>query len=103
MKVQEYSCPSCTISALTRYGQTVLQTFYSAAQTLGAAVSDPPRSSASLFAQQRAFHTGLGDVDVAVLWPPDYSPVTLARPVTRLLYWWSHGYVSVPCDSIMVP
>jgi hypothetical protein len=42
---------------------------------------------------QAAFHEGLDDVDVAVIFPPNTTDITqtVLRPVTRLAFWWSHG------------
>lgn len=42
---------------------------------------------------QAAFHEGLEDVDVAVIFPPNTTDITqtVLRPVTRLAFWWSHG------------
>lgn len=44
---------------------------------------------------QGPFHNNslLAPVDIALLWPPEYSPVMpiVSRPVTRLVHWWSHG------------
>eukprot|EP01138_Halocafeteria_seosinensis_P005791 gb/GECG01005920.1/.p1 GENE.gb/GECG01005920.1/~~gb/GECG01005920.1/.p1 ORF type:complete len:486 (+),score=31.81 gb/GECG01005920.1/:1-1458(+) len=56
-------------------------------------------SSEEFREMQQPFHnsTLIEDVDIALLWPPDGSTsVTFAaRPVTRLVHWWSHGVPTI--------
>ena len=41
---------------------------------------------------QDVYHTAVDDVDIAIIWPQDHGDLeTYFKPVTRLVYWWSHG------------
>lgn len=57
-------------------------------------------SPEDLWETQEPFHRNstLDDIDLALVWPPrgDYDMLHLAaRPVTRLVHWWSHGVPTI--------
>ena len=41
---------------------------------------------------QDVYHAAVDDIDIAIIWPQDDGHLeTYFKPVTRLVYWWSHG------------
>jgi hypothetical protein len=54
-------------------------------------LSDPQRPHGTRDWQD-VYHTAVDDVDIAIIWPQDDGHLeTYFKPVTRLVYWWSHG------------